>query len=98
MIYYEEGSPHKVFSPDVAVVKGVGTHPRRSYKLREEKQFPQVVFEISSRATWGEDLNKKMVSVSEIRRQGILYFRSRIRLSARTAHRVSFEKRRIETG
>lgn len=59
MFYYEEGSPHKVFSPDVAVVKGVGKHLRRSYKLWEEKQFPQVVFEISSRATWGEDLNKK---------------------------------------
>lgn len=59
MIYYEEGSPHKVFSSDVAVVKGVGKHLRRSYKLWEEKQFPQVVFEISSRATWGDDLNKK---------------------------------------
>lgn len=59
MFYYEEGNPRKVFSPDVAVVKGVGNHRRRIYKLWEEKQFPQVVFEISSRATWGEDLNKK---------------------------------------
>lgn len=59
MFYYEEGNPRKVFSPDVAVVKGVGNHPRRTYKLWEEKQFPQVVFEISSRSTWGEDLNKK---------------------------------------
>jgi Uma2 family endonuclease len=41
------------------VVRGVGNHPRRSYKLWEEKQFPQVIFEISSRRTWGEDLNKK---------------------------------------
>src|SRR5215211_5646820 len=45
MFYYEEGNPHKVFSPDVAVVKGVGKHPRRTYKLWEEKHFPQVVFE-----------------------------------------------------
>lgn len=59
MFYYDEGNPRKVFSPDVMVVKGVGNHPRRTYKLWEEKQFPQVVFEISSRATWGEDLNKK---------------------------------------
>ncbi len=59
MFYYEEGNPRKVFSPDVMVVKGVGKHPRRSYKLWEEKQFPQVIFEISSRKTWGEDLNKK---------------------------------------
>lgn len=59
MFYYEEGNPRKVFAPDVAVVKGVGKHLRRTYKLWEEKQFPQVVFEISSRKTWGEDLNKK---------------------------------------
>ncbi len=59
MFYYEEGNPRKVFSPDVMVVKGVGKHLRRSYKLWEEKQFPQVIFEISSRRTWGEDLNKK---------------------------------------
>ncbi len=59
MFYYEEGNPRKVFSPDVMVVKGVGKHLRRSYKLWEEKQFPQVIFEISSRGTWGEDLNKK---------------------------------------
>jgi Uma2 family endonuclease len=59
MFYYEEGNPRKVFAPDVMVVKGVGKHLRRTYKLWEEKQFPQVVFEISSRKTWGEDLNKK---------------------------------------
>jgi Uma2 family endonuclease len=59
MFYYVEGNLSKVFSPDVAVVKGVGKHPRRTYKLWEEGQFPQVVFEISSRSTWGEDLNKK---------------------------------------
>lgn len=40
MFYYEEGNPRKVFSPDVMVVKGVGKHPRRTYKLWEEKQFP----------------------------------------------------------
>ena len=59
MFYYEEDNPRKVFAPDVMVVKGVGNHPRRTYKLWEEKQFPQVVFEISSRKTWGDDLNKK---------------------------------------
>ncbi|MDQ3042436.1 MAG: Uma2 family endonuclease, partial [Acidobacteriota bacterium] len=59
MFYYEEGNPRKVFSPDVMIVKGVGNHPRRTYKLWEEKQFPQVIFEISSRKTWGDDLNKK---------------------------------------
>ena len=59
MFYYEEGNPRKVFSPDVMVSFGVSGEDRRTYKLWEEKNFPQVVFEISSRGTWGEDLNKK---------------------------------------
>ncbi len=59
MFYYEEGNPHKVFSPDVMICFGVSDNTRRIYKLWEEKQFPQVIFEISSRKTWGDDLNKK---------------------------------------
>jgi Uma2 family endonuclease len=59
MFYYEEGNPRKVFSPDVMVCFGISNEIRRTFKLWEEKQFPQVVFEISSRGTWGEDLNKK---------------------------------------
>jgi len=59
MFYYEEGNSHKSFSPDVMVCFGISGEVRRIYKLWEEKQFPQVVFEISSRKTWGEDLNKK---------------------------------------
>lgn len=59
MFYYEEGNPRKVFSPDVLVCFGVSGEDRRTYKLWEEKQFPQVVFEISSRGTWGDDLNRK---------------------------------------
>lgn len=59
MFYYEEGNPRKVFSPDVMVCIGVSGEIRRTYKLWEEAQFPQVVFEISSRGTWGDDLNKK---------------------------------------
>lgn len=48
---YKRENSRKFFAPDVMVVKGVGNHPHRSYKLWEEKQFPQVVFEISSRGT-----------------------------------------------
>ena len=59
MFYYEEGNPRKVFSPDVMVCFGLSGEIRRTFKLWEEKQFPQVVFEISSRKTWGDDLNKK---------------------------------------
>lgn len=59
MFYYEEENPYKSFSPDVMICFDVSPVDRRVYKLWEEKQFPQVVFEISSRSTWGEDLNKK---------------------------------------
>ena len=58
MFYYEEGNPRKCISPDVMVVKGVGKHLRRVFKLWEENA-PDVVFEISSRRTWRDDLQKK---------------------------------------
>mgnify|MGYP001500614863 CR=1 FL=1 len=58
MFYYEEGNPQKCISPDVMVVKGVGKHLRRVYKTWEEK-IPDVIFEISSRKTWREDIQKK---------------------------------------
>lgn len=59
MFYYEKDNPRKVFSPDVMVCFGVFGEDRRTYKLWEEEQFPQVIFEISSRKTWDDDLNKK---------------------------------------
>jgi Uma2 family endonuclease len=59
LLYYEEGNPRKSISPDVFVVFGVGNHKRRVYKLWQEGHAPDVVFEISSRGTWGEDLHKK---------------------------------------
>ncbi len=58
MFYYEKGNPYKSFSPDVMVVKGVEKHQRRIFKLWEEN-VPEVIFEISSRKTWREDLQKK---------------------------------------
>lgn len=58
MFYYEEGNPRKVIAPDVMVVKGVKNYQRRVFKLWEENA-PEVVFEISSRGTWKEDLQKK---------------------------------------
>ncbi len=58
MFYYEQGNPRKVIAPDVMVVKGVGKQLRRTFRLWEEKT-PDVVFEISSRGTWKEDLQKK---------------------------------------
>jgi len=58
LFYYEEGNPRKSVAPDVMVVSGVGKHSRRTFKLWEERP-PDVVFEISSRGTWKEDLQKK---------------------------------------
>ncbi|MGH9801880.1 MAG: Uma2 family endonuclease, partial [Blastocatellia bacterium] len=59
LVYYVEGNPKKRFAPDVFVVRGVGKHKRRTYKLWEEERVPEVVIELSSRQTWSEDLEKK---------------------------------------
>jgi Uma2 family endonuclease len=59
LIYYVEGDPRKRVAPDVFVVRGVGKHDRRVYKLWEEGRAPDFVIELSSRQTWGEDLQKK---------------------------------------
>jgi Uma2 family endonuclease len=59
LFYYDNDDHRKVFSPDVMVCFDVSNQTRHVYKLWEEKVFPQVVFEVSSRLTWGEDLNQK---------------------------------------
>jgi Uma2 family endonuclease len=58
-LYYVEGDPRKVVSPDVYVVFGVAKRQRPVYKLWEEGAAPAVVFEISSRSTRREDLVQK---------------------------------------
>ena len=58
-LYYEEGNPRRVVAPDVFVVKGVPGGRRRIYKLWEEGQPPDVVFEVTSPSTRGEDLRTK---------------------------------------
>ena len=60
MFYYVEGNPRKSISPDVMVCFGVEKKLRRTYKLWAEGCAPSVVIEISSRATWNEDLKKKL--------------------------------------
>jgi Uma2 family endonuclease len=59
LLYYEKGNPKKNVSPDVFVVKGIPKERRRIYKLWEESKAPDVVIELSSRKTWGDDLQKK---------------------------------------
>src|SRR5262249_30885675 len=45
--------------PDVLVALGVGTHPRRSYRVWEEGTLPRVLFEVASENTWREDAGDK---------------------------------------
>lgn len=59
LLYYEKDNPKKSVAPDVFVVKGIPKGQRRIYKLWEEGKAPDVVIELSSRRTWGEDLQKK---------------------------------------
>ncbi len=58
-IYYEEGDPQSRVAPDVFVVFGVERKLRRTYRLWEEGQAPDVVIEVSSRSTRREDLWEK---------------------------------------
>lgn len=60
MIYYEPFPLAKHIAPDVSVFFGVENRGRRTYRLWEEKLFPQVVFEIASKSTWQEDLGAKV--------------------------------------
>jgi Uma2 family endonuclease len=58
-VYYEAGDPAQVVAPDVFVVKGVPKRDRRTYKIWEEGEAPDVVFELTSRGTRKEDLGPK---------------------------------------
>lgn len=59
-LYYEEGNPKAVVSPDVYVVRGVAKKPRRIFQLwKEEGHTPCFVMELSSRSTWLEDNGNK---------------------------------------
>ncbi|MEM1033071.1 MAG: Uma2 family endonuclease [Myxococcota bacterium] len=61
-LYFEEGVPSSVVSPDVYVVRGVPKRTRRVFKLWEEAAGPCFVVEMSSRSTWIEDHgNKKAI-------------------------------------
>jgi Uma2 family endonuclease len=55
-LYYQEGNPRAVISPDVFVVFGVSHHRRRSYKAwQEEGKMPSFVMEITSMTTRRQD-------------------------------------------
>ena len=59
LIYYQEGVPSAVVSPDVFVVLGAGNQDRSSYLLWKEPKEPDFVLEITSRTTYREDQGRK---------------------------------------
>ncbi len=59
-LYYVQGDPRSVVSPDVFLVHGVPKTPRRRiYKLWEEGKAPSLVIEVTSDSTRDEDVRKK---------------------------------------
>ncbi len=58
-LYYREGDPRGVVSPDVLVVRGVPKWDRRIFKLWEEGHPPCLVIEVTSARTSREDLRQK---------------------------------------
>ena len=60
LLYFREGNPRVRVAPDVFVVLGVPFDVmQRNYKIWEEQQAPQIIFEITSRKTQATDLGKK---------------------------------------
>ena len=66
LMYYLQGFPRKVISPDVLVAFGLGMKPRLTYKVWEEGKVPEFVMEFSSKTTYRKDLNEKMVIYSSL--------------------------------
>lgn len=59
LIYYVEGFPNFSFAPDVYVIPGMDKTPRNVLKLWQEQVSPSVIIEITSSATWTQDLGDK---------------------------------------
>ncbi|MDY7013123.1 MAG: Uma2 family endonuclease, partial [Cyanobacteriota bacterium] len=58
-LFYAPGYPKLRVAPDVMVIYDVEPGGRDSYKLWEEKQVPQVIFEMTSKKTQEEDKTNK---------------------------------------
>ena len=59
LMYYVEGDPRQVISPDVLITFGIGKKLRRTYKVWEEGKVPDFVMEFSSKNTYRNDLGRK---------------------------------------
>ena len=58
-LYYKQGNPRAVVSPDVYVVVGVPAHLRDTYLLWNEPKGPDFVLEVTSASTRREDRGRK---------------------------------------
>ena len=58
-LYYEQGNPRAVVSPDVYVVVGVPAHLRDTYLLWNEPKGPDFVLEVTSASTRRDDERRK---------------------------------------
>lgn len=58
-MYYSQGFPKMRVAPDVMVIFEVKPGGRDNYKIWEEKQVPQVIFEMTSSGTKNQDLEFK---------------------------------------
>lgn len=59
LLYYEEGNPHKVISPDVFMVRGVSKKELRTYKTWEQSPTLDFVIELASPSTFTRDFQEK---------------------------------------
>ena len=66
MVYYIEGQPQKFLAPDAFVTFGIRPGRRDWYKSWVEGKLPDVVFEITSKTTASEDIQKKFALYEEV--------------------------------
>jgi len=59
LVYFQEEDGSASVAPDVFVVRGVAKGERRTYKVWEEEETPDVVIEISSKSTTFADQSAK---------------------------------------
>ena len=67
-LYYEEGNPRKVISPDVFMVRGVAKKELRTYKTWEQQPYLDFVIEFASPSTFTRDFAEKKEIYEQILR------------------------------
>ena len=65
-MYYNQGFPKMRVAPDVMVIFNVKPGGRDNYKIWEEKQVPQVIFEMTSAGTKNQDREFKKVLYEQL--------------------------------